>query len=163
MCENLSRLNETSRKALEMFSEFVGHESSDEIYTFPPIHPRVSIPDISMSPQRIISNSIKEWLEELLGSSSNIEKLAESSLGILAKGDEDLRIREMIAEERESMEKYTELTVPIMFSKRFMKVSCEPLPSSSVLKTFSFFVLFYIILYPYLSPHPPDTLTSTRP
>jgi len=121
MCENLSRLNETSRKALEVFSEFVGHESSDEIYTFPPINPRVSIPDISMSPQRIISNSIKEWLEELLGSSSNIEKLAESSLGVLAKGDEDLRIREMIAEERESMEKYTELTVPIMFSKRFMK------------------------------------------
>lgn len=151
-----------------MFSEFVGHESSDEIYTFPPINPRVSIPDISMSPQRIISNSIKEWLEELLGSSSNIEKLAESSLGVLAKGDEDLRIREMVAEEREFMEKYTELTVPIMFSKRFMKVSYEPpLPSSIVFsnkaKTFSFFVLFYIFLYPYLSLHPPDTLTFTRP
>jgi len=121
MCENLSRINETSKKAIEMFSEFVGHESTDEIYTFPPVNPRVSIPDISMSPRGNISNSIKEWLEELLSSSSNIKTLAESSLGVLGKGDEDLRIREMIAEERESMEKYTELTVPIMFSKRFMK------------------------------------------
>ncbi|KAF8808730.1 hypothetical protein BYT27DRAFT_7337705 [Phlegmacium glaucopus] len=121
MCENLSKINETSRKAIEMFSQFVGHESSDEIYTFPPINPRVSIPDISMSPQNNITNSIKEWLEDLLSSSRNIEILAESSLSSLAKGDEDLRIREMIAEERESMAKYTELTVPIMFSRRLMK------------------------------------------
>jgi len=56
-----------------------------------------------------------------LGSSRNIEKLAESSLGVLEKGDEDLRIREMVAEERESMARYTDLTVPIMFSKRLMK------------------------------------------
>lgn len=126
MCENLSRISETSKKAIEMFNEFVGHESSDEIYTFPPVNPRVSIPDISMSPRVNTSNAIKEWLEELLSSSNNIEKLAENSLDVIVKGDEDLRIREMIAEERESMKKYTELTVPIMFSKRFMKVSYEP-------------------------------------
>lgn len=106
-----------------MFSEFIGHESPEEIYAFPPVSTRVSIPDLSMPPRGIISNCIKEWLEELLSSSSNIGTLSESSLDAIKKGDEDLRIREMIAEERDSMAKYTELTVSIMFCKRFLKVS----------------------------------------
>jgi hypothetical protein len=140
MCENLSKINETSRKAMDMFSEIVGHESPDEVYIFPPVNQRVDIPDISIPPRAVISNSIKEWLEELLSSSSNIEILAESSSDALEKGDEDLRIRGMIAEERESMKKYTELTVPIMFLKRFLKVSHENL---FFLTSFFFFSYLY--------------------
>jgi len=121
MCENISNINETSKKAIDIFSEFVGRESAEEVYTFSPVTPRVSIPDISIPPPGRITNSIKEWLEELLSSSSNIETLAESSLGVMEKGDEDLRIRELTTEEIESMEKYTELTMSIMFFKRFLK------------------------------------------
>lgn len=148
MCENISKINETSRKAIDMFSEFIGHESAEEVYTFSPVNPRVSIPDISIPPPGRITNSIKEWLEELLSSSSNIETLAESSLGVMEKGDEDLRIRELTAEERGSMEKYTELTMSIMFFKRFLKVSCEAFLSSVFLfantSSFLLFVLLFI-------------------
>jgi len=121
MCENLSRINEASRRAIEMSSEIFGAESSDEIYTFPPVSSRVSIPDVSMSPRGSISNSIQEWLEELLSSSSNIETLADSSLDVIGNGDKDLRIREMLAEDKLSMMEYTELTVSVMFAKRFIK------------------------------------------
>jgi len=159
MCENLSRINESSKKTIEMLSEFVGHESSGEIYTFSNITPRVSLPDISMSPQKSITNSIKEWLEELLSSSRNIEKLAESSLGSLVEGDDDLRIRQMIAEERESMERYTELTVPIMFSKRLMKVSYES--SQKKQKKTSFLFIHTFLLFTSITPS--LSFSSTRP
>lgn len=127
-----------------MFSEFVGHEYSDEIYTFPPVTPRVSIPDVSMSPRGNVSNSVKEWLDDLLSSSKNIEQLAESSLSEIVKGDGESRIREMNAEEREAMENYTELTVSIMFCKRFLKVSYE---SKLFFVSFLFFYLLNVIAY----------------
>lgn len=143
-----------------MVSEIFGAESSDEIHAFPPINPRVSIPDISMSPRGSISNSIKEWLEELLSSSSNIGALADSSLDVIEKGDGDLRIREMIAEERHSMAKYTELTVPVMFAKRFIKVSYA---TTHLLLLLRIYQLLHLFLYPDLESTRRKTLHQDHP
>ena len=66
---------------------------------------------------------VNEWLEELLCSSRNIEILAESSLGVIGKGDEDLRMREMTPEEGESLKEYTRVTEGLLAFKRYMNVS----------------------------------------
>ena len=102
-----------------MISKFFGQDLSGEATSIFP-EPRVSISDNSM-PQNV-SDYVNEWLEELLRSSKNIEILADSSLGVLRKGDEDLRMREM-ASEGTSLEKYKEYTRPIMGHKKILNVS----------------------------------------
>ena len=120
MCESISKLGEIQRETLRTIFNFFGQDLSGEATTFLPEYPRVSISDKSM-PQNV-SDSVNEWLEELLCSSRNIEILAESSLGVLRKGDEDLRMREM-ASEGTSLEKYKEYTRPIMGHKKILNVS----------------------------------------
>ena len=83
------------------------------------------MPDISMPQRQTITDSINDWLEKLLSSSKNIEILAESSLGVIGNGDEDLRIREMAPLEEASLEKYTKITEGIMTLKRYLTVSLQ--------------------------------------
>ena len=123
MSENLSKIDEIPRRVIEMTSELIGHESSGEVNSFLPEWPRVSIRDISMPNRKTAEKLVTEWLEDLLSSSANIEKLAESSLGVIGNGDEDLRIREMTSEEGASLKKYMEITQMIMHMKRFSTVS----------------------------------------
>jgi hypothetical protein len=146
MCENLSKIDERIRKALEMYNEFIGHKSSGEVHTFYPELSRVCMPDISMPDQKTIKKSINRWLEELLCSSRNIEILAESSLGVIGKGDDDLRMREMTSEEGASLKKYTNRTQDVVMSlRRTLNVSYKTFTSFRFLKTtfFVFFILFY--------------------
>ena len=101
------------------------------------------MPEISMPQRKAITNNLNEWLEELLCSSRNIEILAESSLDVIGKGDEDLRMREMTPEEGASLMEYARLTKGIMSFKRFLTVSYKNfyiLPCiSHFLKTILFF------------------------
>ena len=137
MCENLSRINKRTRKSIETFGEYIGHESSGEVNTFFPEYPRVSIPDKFMQ-RKAMTKYLNEWLEELLCSSRNIEILAERSLGVIGKGDEDLRMREMTSEERESLKSYTEITEGVISFKRYMNVSCKKICHPSYLFIFRF-------------------------
>ena len=98
--------------------------------------------DISMPQRKPITKHINDWLEELLSSSKNIEILAEASLGVLGKGDEDLRMREMTSEEEESLKMYAESTRRIMGRRLFLNVSyLLPFIFHFLKTTFSF--LFY--------------------
>ena len=124
MCENPSRLSEMSQKTLKMMLKIIGHKFTGEVVSITTLNSRLSVPDTTLR-RGIISSSIKEWLEEALSFSSNIKTLAESSLDVIEKGDEDLRIREWRVEECESMEMYTELTAAIMAFKSLLKVSYE--------------------------------------
>lgn len=83
---------------------------------------RVSMPRISIN-KKTVKNSISEWLEELLSSSKNIEILAKNSLGVIEKGDVDLRMREMTEEEKISMSHYATLTKKILHAKGILNVS----------------------------------------
>ena len=152
MCENLSRIDIRVRKAIEQSVERIGIglKSSGEVYSFLTECPRVSIPEISLPQQKTIKNSLSGWLEELLRSSRNIEILAERSLGVIGKGDEDLRIREMTSEEEASLKKYAGITATIMLLKRQLmvsyKTSCLLNCIFRFLKTLFFFwflILFY--------------------
>ena len=125
MCESLSKINETSRIAIETYIEYFGNKLSGEVTSVLSEYTRVSISSISM--QQNISDSVSKWLEDLLFSSRNIEMLAKSSSGVIGKGDEDLRIREM-GSDVASFAKYKELTKFVMFQKSFLNVSCELLP-----------------------------------
>ena len=140
MCENLSKIDISARRAIEMFSEHVGQESSGEVHSFFPECPRVSMPDISMPQRKAITNSMNGWLEELLSSSRNIEILAERSLG---KGDADLRIREMTSEEEASLKKYAGITDNLMFLRRHLTVSYKTLSSSLTFSIFSKQIFFF--------------------
>jgi hypothetical protein len=122
MCENVSRLGVIGRTAIETVFQSIGHESS-EVLASPPVFPRLFISEMT-TPRGIISRSIKEWLEEALSSSSNIKTLTESSFDVIEKGDEDLRIREWRAEEREPMKKYKAFATSLMVFERLLKVSC---------------------------------------
>lgn len=144
MCESLSKVDSVTRSAFSMFNESVGHESSGEVHTIYSEDPRVSIPDSSMPLN--ISPAISEWLEELLCSSKNIEVLANSSLGVIGKGDEDLRMREM-ASEGTSLEDYRKSTRLVMLRKNLLNVSCIFLPLALHFPIFSnnfFFVSFFL-------------------
>ena len=120
MSENLSRLDERNRKNIETASR---RNSLNEVFSFFLECPRVSIPDISIPNQKTITNSINEWLEELLRSSGNMEIMAERSLDVIGKGDEDLRMREMTFEEGASLKRYKDITKMVMRSKRHLTVS----------------------------------------
>jgi hypothetical protein len=106
--------------------------------------PRVYMPLISF-PKKTVKNSINEWLEELLCSSKNIEILAENSLGVIGKGDDDLRIREMTKEERNSMKKYTTFFERIYIVKRTLQVSFYFLPFFGVF----ILILLLLIFFPF--------------
>lgn len=137
MWEDLSKVDKSAGDPFKKFSEFVGHESSGEVNSiFPqaPTVPRVSMPYVSMHQKT--AKSIKEWLENYLCSSKNIAKLAESSLGVLDKGDEDLRMREMIPEEVASLKRYGDVTEDVMTVKRYLNVSYETFTSFSCIFCF---------------------------
>jgi hypothetical protein len=124
MCEDLSKIDINSRKLIDMITKFIGNnESSGEVHTFFPEPPRVSMLSISTPHPKVITKYLNEWLEELLSSSKNIEILAESSLGAITKGDEDLRMRELTSEEEASLEKYTDISVGVMELRRYLNVS----------------------------------------
>ena len=95
------------------------------------------MPEISMPQRKAITNNLNEWLEELLCSSRNIEILAESSLDVIGKGDEDLRMREMTPEEGASLMEYARLTKGIMSFKRFLTVSYKTFTSCLAFLIFS--------------------------
>ena len=124
MSENLSKIDKKTRQAIETRDKltFNDHDSSGEVYSGYPQCPRVSMPMISI-PNQTIEKSINEWLAELLCSSENINILAENSLGVLGKGDDDLRMREMTEEEKSSMETYVLLNSAILSAKNVLYVS----------------------------------------
>lgn len=120
MSENLDRFN---KDFFDSLSELIGLDFSDdsEVCSFFSERPRVSMLEIST--RKHVTDSINDWLEELLSSSRNIEILAESSLGVIGKGDEDLRMREMALGEGASLKKYTEITEAIIRRKTVLNVS----------------------------------------
>lgn len=138
MCENLSKIDKIFiREAIERAT---GRESSGDIYPFYKECPRVSMPEISI----VQGMSISEWLEELLRSSSNIEIMARRSLGMIGKGDKDLRMREMTSEEGASLKTYTDITKAVMSLKHGLSVSTSCLAFSAFSKLFFWsFILFY--------------------
>jgi len=90
-------------------------------------------------PSHTVDGSIHMWLHDLLSSSKNIDILAENSLGVLGKGDDDLRIREMTEEERKSEEKYETIHGAIIFRKKKLHrinelETMEPFPENNVLE-----------------------------
>ena len=111
------------------------------------------MPEISMPQRKAITNNLNEWLEELLCSSRNIEILAESSLDVIEKGDEDLRMREMTPEEGASLMEYARLTKGIMSFKRFLTVSYTKLLHLALHFSFSqnnsFFLVLHSVFYYY--------------
>ena len=125
MCENLSKIDINARNLVAFIADLFGHEldSSGEVTSILSECPRISISDVSMPQRKAISIYMSEWLEELLSSSKNIEILAESSLGVIEKGDEDLRMREMTSKERMSLKRYKQITKDIMFFRRNLTVS----------------------------------------
>lgn len=147
MSENLSKIDIRNRESVKVFDDFcAGHNSSGEVYSFLPPHPQVSISFISLPHRKVITNNMNEWLEGLLSSSRNIEILAESSLDVIEKGDEDLRMREMTSEEGASLRKYTNFTERIMIFKRALNVSFQKL-FTSCLCIFRLFFTFFILFY----------------
>ena len=129
---------------------FIGHESSGEAHSFLPKYSRVSTPEIFMPKQESIVNSIDKWMEELRSSPKHMKILAEMSSGVIGKGDDDLRMREMTPEEGEPLMMYAKNTAIIMMLKRIMTVSCETFTSCLAFSYFSkpffffgFFTLFY--------------------
>lgn len=151
MSENLSKIDKKTRQAIETRDKltFNDHDSSGEVYSGYPQCPRVSMPMISI-PNQTIEKSINDWLAELLCSSENINILAENSLGVLGKGDDDLRMREMTEEEKSSMETYVLLNSAILSAKNVLYVSLN----------FIFFhpisiFWFVIVKRRLLSPPPP--------
>ena len=152
MSENLSKIDKKTRQAIETRDKltFNDHDSSGEVYSGYPQCPRVSMPMISI-PNQTIEKSINEWLAELLCSSENINILAENSLGVLGKGDDDLRMREMTEEEKSSMETYVLLNSAILSAKNVLYVSLN----------FIFFIqspFFGLLLLNDVSYHPPPSL-----
>ena len=105
---------------------------------------RVSMPRISIN-KKTVKNSISEWLEELLSSSKNIEILAKNSLGVIEKGDVDLRMREMTEEEKISMSHYATLTKKILHAKGILNVSFY---------FFFFFLVGFHVLFHYILNDP---------
>ena len=102
-------------------------------------------------PQKTTRKSIMKAFEDLLCSSKNMEILAESSLGTIRKGDEDLRIREMSAEEVTSLKGYADITSTVINLKGLVTVSYQTFYLFPCifrfLKTFFFFGgSFYFII-----------------
>lgn len=169
--ENFSKANKLAKTHYENFekaNESLCHDFSGEVNSFVHQYSRVSIPYNSMRPN--VSVSIRKWLEELLCSSKNIEVLADSSLGVIGKGDEDLRMRDM-ALVGASLEGYKQITTAAMAQRNLYNVSYEFLPlalyfpfSQTILfffgSSFGFIIkrcCTFFSLYPLLPPSPSST------
>jgi hypothetical protein len=141
MSENLFKINRKSKEIIELINKY--HNYSSEVYSVtdrPHECSRTSMPMIS-TPNRTVDEAIHRWLGDLLSSSKNIDILADNSLGVLGKGDDDLRIREMTEEERQSVDKYATIHGVIIFRKKKLHVSL-------LLFLFLFFhpILIFIII-----------------
>ena len=149
--ENISKASKLVKTHFEESHKLLGHDFSGEVNSFVPQYSRVSIPYDSMRPN--VSISIRKWLEGLLCSSNNIEILADSSLGVIGKGDEDLRMRDM-ALVGTSLEEYKHITKNIMSGRNLYNVSYELLPLALYFPSSQ--TKFFFSLYPLLPPLQPE-------
>lgn len=74
---------------------------------------------VSISPAVDTANSISKWLQDQLGSSANISKLAAVSK---FESDDDPRIREMSEGEDLALKRYLDLSSEISMVKRIIEV-----------------------------------------
>ncbi|KAF8149983.1 hypothetical protein B0H34DRAFT_731983 [Crassisporium funariophilum] len=119
MSNSFRHLPEANRQGFEAVFRFMGRDIDwQEMQHYFPIESRVTVSGISLSPVKDTGKAVQTWLDGALSSQDNIEKLASLST---IDSDDDSRIREMNAEEKNAIDAYAELTSEIMMVKRIIE------------------------------------------